>query len=58
LSRVRSSAGIAQLALNQIAPRRDGDALCHLHEVTLNTANTGRGLIWAARTLDPQGDPA
>ncbi|KND39750.1 hypothetical protein [Streptomyces stelliscabiei] len=41
----------------QIEPDRDGDASCPLHEAAaLITDNAGMRLIWAARSLDPQGD--
>jgi hypothetical protein len=41
----------------QIEPDRDGDASCPLHEAAaLTTDNAGQLLIWAARTLDPQGE--
>ncbi|MEU0219934.1 hypothetical protein ABZ281_34830 [Streptomyces sp. NPDC006265] len=40
-----------------IEPDRDGDASCPLHEAAaLITDNAGPRLIWAARSLDPQGD--
>ncbi|MEV6594162.1 hypothetical protein [Streptomyces acidicola] len=43
----------------QIEPDRDGDASCALHEAAaLITDNAGQLLIWAARSLDPQGDVA
>ncbi|MEU5709961.1 MULTISPECIES: hypothetical protein [Streptomyces] len=42
----------------QIEPDRDGDASCPLHEAAaLITDNAGQRLTWAARSLDPQGDP-
>jgi hypothetical protein len=42
----------------QIEPDRDGDASCPLHEAAaLITDNAGQRLNWAARSLDPQGDP-
>jgi hypothetical protein len=42
----------------QIEPDHDGDASCPLHEAAaLITDNTGQRLIWAARALDPQGEP-
>ncbi|MEV5982846.1 hypothetical protein [Streptomyces sp. NPDC052114] len=42
----------------QIEPDRDGDASCPLHEAAaLLTDNAGQRLNWAARSLDPQGDP-
>jgi hypothetical protein len=42
----------------QIEPDRDGDASCYLHEAAaLITDNAGQRLNWAARSLDPQGDP-
>ncbi|MGW1094025.1 hypothetical protein ACWD4L_49845 [Streptomyces sp. NPDC002596] len=42
----------------QIEPDRDGDASCPLHEAAaLITDNAGMRLIWAARALEPQGDP-
>jgi hypothetical protein len=41
----------------QLEPDRDGDASCPLHEAAaLITDNAGMRLIWAARSLDPQGD--
>ncbi|MGW2769805.1 hypothetical protein [Streptomyces sp. NPDC001275] len=41
----------------QIAPDRDGDASCPLHEAAaLLTDNAGQRLLWAARALDPQGE--
>ncbi|WP_171059927.1 hypothetical protein [Streptomyces montanus] len=41
----------------QIEPDRDGDASCPLHEAAaLITDNTGMRLIWAARSLDLQGE--
>lgn len=41
----------------QIEPDRDGDASCPLYEAAaLITDNAGLRLIWAARSLDPQGD--
>lgn len=41
----------------QIEPDRDGDASCPLHEAAaLITDNAGQRLIWAARSLDPQGE--
>ena len=41
-----------------LEPDRDGDASCPLHEATaLITDNAGMRLIWAANSLDPQGDP-
>lgn len=41
----------------QIEPDRDGDASCPLHDAAaLITDNAGMRLIWAARSLDPQGD--
>jgi hypothetical protein len=42
----------------QIEPDRDGDASCPLHEAAaLITDNAGQRLNWAARSLDPQGEP-
>ncbi|WP_437097439.1 hypothetical protein [Streptomyces sp. enrichment culture] len=42
----------------QLEPDRDGDASCPLHEAAaLLTDDAGQRLIWAARALDPQGDP-
>ncbi|MER5719655.1 hypothetical protein [Streptomyces sp. NPDC002132] len=42
----------------RIEPDRDGDASCPLHEAAaLITDNAGQLLIWAARALDPQGEP-
>jgi hypothetical protein len=42
----------------QLKPDRDGDASCPLHEAAaLITDNAGQRLNWAARSLDPQGDP-
>ncbi|MET9175845.1 hypothetical protein ABZX64_33130 [Streptomyces misionensis] len=42
----------------RIEPDRDGDASCPLHEAAaLITDNAGQLLIWAARSLDPQGEP-
>ncbi|MFG2463338.1 hypothetical protein ACGFWE_40685 [Streptomyces sp. NPDC048523] len=42
----------------QIEPDRDGDASCPLHEAAaLLTDNAGMRLNWAARALDPQGEP-
>nr|WP_240982710.1 hypothetical protein [Streptomyces sp. S3(2020)] len=42
----------------QIEPDRDGDASCPLHEAAaLLIDNAGPRLIWAARSLAPQGDP-
>ncbi|MFE4578534.1 hypothetical protein [Streptomyces chartreusis] len=42
----------------QIESDRDGDASCPLHEAAaLLTDNAGQRLNWAARSLDPQGDP-
>ncbi|MER5200495.1 hypothetical protein ACWD3J_44220 [Streptomyces sp. NPDC002755] len=44
--------------VEQIEPDRDGDASCPLHEAAaLLTDNAGQRLNWAARSLDPQGDP-
>ncbi|MGV9247985.1 hypothetical protein [Streptomyces sp. NPDC003710] len=41
----------------QIAPDRDGDASCPLHEAAgLLTDHPGQRLIWAARALHLQGD--
>ncbi|MFF5407872.1 hypothetical protein ACFY8K_34030 [Streptomyces misionensis] len=41
----------------RIEPDRDGDASCPLHEAAaLLTDDAGQCLIWAARSLDPQGD--
>ncbi|MFE4692089.1 hypothetical protein ACFRH6_18795 [Streptomyces sp. NPDC056749] len=41
----------------QIEPDRDGDASCPLHEAAaLITDHAGQRLIWAARSLHPQGD--
>ncbi|MER5696071.1 hypothetical protein ACWDBO_30075 [Streptomyces mirabilis] len=41
-----------------IEPDLDGDASCPLHEAAaLVNENAGQRLIWAARALDPQGDP-
>ncbi|MDQ1013496.1 hypothetical protein [Streptomyces afghaniensis] len=41
----------------QIEPDRDGDASCPLHEAAaLLTDDAGQRLIWAARSLHPQGD--
>ncbi|WP_019074395.1 hypothetical protein [Streptomyces hokutonensis] len=41
----------------QIEPDRDGDASCPLYEAAaLLTDNAGQRLIWAANSLDPQGD--
>ncbi|MFJ9931361.1 hypothetical protein ACIRU5_35755 [Streptomyces misionensis] len=41
----------------RIEPDRDGDASCPLHEAAaLLTDDAGQRLIWAARSLDPQGD--
>ncbi|GAA2264714.1 hypothetical protein GCM10010232_66080 [Streptomyces amakusaensis] len=43
----------------QIEPDRDGDASRYLHEAAaLPTPNAGPRLSWAARALNPQGDPA
>ncbi|MER5227961.1 hypothetical protein [Streptomyces flaveus] len=43
----------------QLEPDRDGDASCPLHEAAaLITDNAGTRLIWAARSLHPQGDSA
>lgn len=42
----------------RIEPDRDGDASCPLHEAAaLITDNAGQRVIWAARSLDPQGEP-
>ncbi|MFE6946074.1 hypothetical protein [Streptomyces chartreusis] len=42
----------------QIEPDRDGDASCPLYEAAeLLTDNAGQLLTWAARSLDPQGEP-
>ena len=55
---------LAQLLTNaarraeQIEPDHDGGASCPLHEAALLTDDAGQRLIWAARALDPQGDPA
>ncbi|WP_217239828.1 hypothetical protein [Streptomyces sp. AC555_RSS877] len=47
----------AALRAEQIEPDRDGDASCPLHEAAaLITDNAGQRLIWAARSLDPQGE--
>ncbi|MBT2511481.1 hypothetical protein J7I98_37940 [Streptomyces sp. ISL-98] len=52
-------ATVAAQRAEQIEPDRDGDASCPLHEATaLITDNAGMRLIWAARALEPQGDPA
>ncbi|MER6288451.1 hypothetical protein [Streptomyces sviceus] len=41
----------------QIEPDRDGDASCPLHEAAaLITDNARQRLIWAARSLNPQGE--
>ncbi|MDT0487275.1 hypothetical protein [Streptomyces doebereineriae] len=49
--------GGAALRAEQIEPDRDGDASCPLHEAAaLFTDNAGQRLIWAARSLDPQGE--
>ncbi|MFF8646502.1 hypothetical protein [Streptomyces sp. NPDC015345] len=41
----------------RIEPDRDGDTSCPQHEAAaLITDDAGRRLIWAARTLHPQGD--
>jgi hypothetical protein len=57
-------ASIAQLLTTaarrakRIEPDRDGDASGPLHEAAaLITDNAGQRLNWAARSLDPQGDP-
>lgn len=43
----------------QIDRDRDGDAACPLHEAAeLITDNAGMRLIWAARALHTQGEPA
>ncbi|MEU9157983.1 hypothetical protein AB0D59_47535 [Streptomyces sp. NPDC048417] len=43
----------------QIEPDRDGDASCPLHEAAeLLTDNTGMRLLWAAKSLHPQGESA
>ncbi|MCF2131049.1 hypothetical protein L1I79_32190 [Strepomyces sp. STD 3.1] len=48
----------AALRAEQIEPDRDGDASCPLHEAAaLITDDAGQRLNWAARPLDPQGDP-
>ncbi|WP_055714052.1 hypothetical protein [Streptomyces torulosus] len=42
----------------QIEPDRDGDASGPLHDAAaLLTDHAGQRLNWAARSLDPQGDP-
>ncbi|MET9388205.1 hypothetical protein ABZY09_46370 [Streptomyces sp. NPDC002928] len=49
---------VAAQRAEQIESDRDGDAACPLHEAAaLVTDNAGQRLIWAARALDPQGDP-
>ncbi|MEU6285026.1 hypothetical protein [Streptomyces sp. NPDC047028] len=49
---------VAARRAEQIEPDRDGDASCPLHEAAgLLTDNAGQRLNWAARSLDPQGDP-
>ncbi|MCM2424195.1 hypothetical protein [Streptomyces sp. RKAG293] len=50
---------VAARRAEQIEPDRDGDASCPLHEAAaLLTDNAGQRLIWAARTLHPQGESA
>ncbi|MGW6866501.1 hypothetical protein [Streptomyces sp. NPDC054901] len=42
----------------QVQPDRCGDASHYLHEsAALLTDDAGARLLWAARNLDPQGDP-
>ena len=48
---------VAARRAEQIEPDRDGDASRPLHEAAaLITDNAGMRLIWAARSLHPQGD--
>jgi len=50
---------VAAQRAEQIEPDRDGDASCPLHEAAALLADdAGQRLIWAARSLHPQGDPA
>ncbi|RPK23564.1 hypothetical protein EES37_38055 [Streptomyces sp. ADI91-18] len=57
--RAAAASTAAARRAEQIEPDRDGDASCPLHEAAaLLTDNAGPRLNWAARSLDPQGDPA
>ncbi|WCD91117.1 hypothetical protein KPP03845_200078 (plasmid) [Streptomyces xanthophaeus] len=49
---------VAARRAEQVASGRCGDASHYLHDsAALLTDNAGARLLWAARTLDPQGDP-
>lgn len=50
---------VAARRAEHVQPDRCGDASHYLHDsAALLTDNAGARLLWAARTLDPQGDPA
>ncbi|MFD9534665.1 hypothetical protein [Streptomyces sp. NPDC060010] len=50
---------VAANRAEQLQPGRCGDASHYLHDsAALLTDNAGARLLWAARTLDPQGDAA
>ncbi|MGW9374081.1 hypothetical protein ACWGVR_29210 [Streptomyces xanthophaeus] len=49
---------VAARRAEQVESGRCGDASHYLHDsAALLTDNAGARLLWAARTLDPQGDP-
>ncbi|MCX4784475.1 hypothetical protein [Streptomyces sp. NBC_01264] len=50
---------VAARRAEHVQPDRCGDASHYLHDsAALLTDNAGARLLWAARNLDPQGDPA
>ncbi|MFD4866888.1 hypothetical protein [Streptomyces sp. NPDC058412] len=49
---------VAARRAEHVQPDRCGDASHYLHASALLTDNAGARLLWAARNLDPQGDPA